>query len=225
MYPVVANSPASRRVRSPSWLDLRLVAGVVLVLVSVLVGVRVVSAADRTTHFWAASHNLAAGVVVTASDLRSVAVRMPSGSANYLSSSVAVTGSALNRAIGAGELIPKSALGAVTAAITVTIPLGGDNAPKISAGQRITVWVSTALCRSATVIDEVTVQGVQTARAGTLDASGGEDVIVRVSPQLADRVIQALSLDGGVLRAGIVEGAASADPGPTDLATCVASGS
>jgi hypothetical protein len=225
MYPVVANSPASRRVRSPSWLDLRLVAGVVLVLASVLIGARVVSAADHTTRYWAASHDLSAGVVVTADDLRSVGVRLPSGATNYVLTTVAVIGSALNRSVGAGELIPKAALGTVPAATTVTIPLGGDNAPKIDAGQRITVWVSTKLCRSATVIADVTVQSVQAARAGALDASGGEDVVVRVSPQLADRVIEALSLDGGVLRAGIVDGASSGDSDPTDLNTCVASGS
>ncbi len=73
MYAVVLNSPVSRRVRTPSWLDLRLVAGVVLVLVCVLIGVRVVSSADRTSRFWAASHDLSAGVVLAASDLHVVA--------------------------------------------------------------------------------------------------------------------------------------------------------
>ena len=225
MYPVVSNSPVSRRVRSPSWLDLRLVAGIGLVLVSVLVGVRVVSSADHTTRFWVADHDLSAGVILHAGDLHSAALRLPAASTRYYPVEDAVVGQALNRPIGRGELIPRSALGAAPAATTVTIPLGGDNAPRIGAGERITVWVSTKMCPSATVLSDVTVQSVQTTRGGALSSAGGEDVIVRVSPDLALRVVQALALDGGVLRAGVIDGATTNSGALSDLTSCVPSGS
>src|SRR3954452_22866223 len=47
--------PTPRRVRPPRWLDLRLVLGVLLVLGSVLLGARVVTAADATVPVWAAA--------------------------------------------------------------------------------------------------------------------------------------------------------------------------
>src|SRR3712207_4756406 len=51
--------PTPRRVRPPRWLDLRLVLGVLLVLGSVLVGARVVTAADATVPVWSARSDLA----------------------------------------------------------------------------------------------------------------------------------------------------------------------
>jgi hypothetical protein len=90
----------SRRIRSPSWLDLRLVAGVALVLVSVLVGVRVVAAADHTTHFWAANHDLAAGVVLQSGDVHSVSVRLATAGRGYVGVATDLGGRALNRPVG-----------------------------------------------------------------------------------------------------------------------------
>src|SRR4051794_32919907 len=62
--PVVSSSealtgPTPRRVRPPRWLDLRLVLGVLLVLASVLLGARVVGAADATVPVWAVTGDLA----------------------------------------------------------------------------------------------------------------------------------------------------------------------
>jgi hypothetical protein len=227
MYLVVANSPVSRRVRSPSWLDLRLVAGIALVLASILVGVKVVSSADHTVRVWAADHQLAPGVVLQAGDVRSVSVRLPHATSGtgYIAVATNLVGLAVNRVIGAGELIPRTAVGVAEAATTVTIPLGGDNAPKISAGQRLIVWVSTKLCPAAIVLSDVAVQSVQTAHGGTFDASGGADVTVRVSPDLARRVIEALALDGGVLRAGVIDAATPSASVLPDLSSCTAAGS
>src|SRR6476469_1490712 len=70
-----ADVPAGRtprRVRPPRWLDLRLVLGVLLVLGSVLLGARVVGAADATVPVWAVTGDLAAGTRLDASDLRAV---------------------------------------------------------------------------------------------------------------------------------------------------------
>src|SRR3954468_16062952 len=68
--------PTPRRVRPPRWLDLRLVLGVLLVLGSVLLGARVVSAADATVPVWAATGDLAPGTELTADDLVPVDVRL-----------------------------------------------------------------------------------------------------------------------------------------------------
>jgi hypothetical protein len=225
MYDVVSDSPVSRRVRTASWLDLRLVAGIVLVLGSVLVGVKVVSAADHTSRYWTAARDLAPGTVLQSGDLRSSAVRVPGAADAYYPVSTDPIGQTVESQVRAGELLPRSAVGATPAAMTVIIPLGGDDAPKIAIGQRITVWVSTARCPSAIVLADVAVQDLQGAHSGSLEATGGEDVIVRVAPGDAERVIQARALDGGVLRAVIVDGPPGSSAALPDLATCVVSGS
>jgi SAF domain len=226
MWGVIASSPRSRRVRTPGWFDLRLVAGIVLVVGSLLAGAEVLSTADHTERMWAASHSLAPGVVLQADDLRSVSVRLSTATAQYFPLATSPIGQTVNRQVGTGELVPRSALGATTAATTVTIPLSDDDAPKIAAGQRITVWVSTKLCPAATVLSDVTVQDVLATRSGSFAAGGGEDIVVRVGPDQAQRVIQALALDGGVLRAGLLDGASSsAAVSPPNLSTCAAGGS
>jgi hypothetical protein len=107
----------------------------------------------------------------------------------------------------------------------VTIPLSADDAPKIIAGQRITIWVSTKLCPSAIVLADVAVQDVVDTHDSAFAESGGEDIIVRVIPAQAQRVIQALALDGGVLRAGLVDGSSPATAlEPQNLTSCTASG-
>ena len=74
--PSVPPSPVPRRVRTPGWLDLRLVLGVVLVVGSVLVGAAVVARAHTTRPLVTAARDLAAGTVLSADDLAVVRVQM-----------------------------------------------------------------------------------------------------------------------------------------------------
>jgi len=59
-----AASPTPRRLRAPGWLNFRLIAGILLVLVSVIAGARIVTAADTSDMVWAAEADLAAGTVL-----------------------------------------------------------------------------------------------------------------------------------------------------------------
>ncbi len=77
-------SPRASRLPAPGWLDGRLVLGVLLVLVSVVVGARVLSTADRSTLVWAAATDLTAGSQLAADDLAPVRVRLFESSARYL---------------------------------------------------------------------------------------------------------------------------------------------
>ncbi len=66
--PAGAAGPSPRRVRPPRWFDLRLLLGLLLVLGSVLLGARVVSAASTTVPVWAVTGDLAAGTVLSSDD-------------------------------------------------------------------------------------------------------------------------------------------------------------
>jgi hypothetical protein len=222
---MTAVSPVPRRLRTPTWFDLRLVVGIVLVLGSVLTGVAVVGAANRSVRMWAMAHDVGAGVVLGADDVRAVAVRIPAGRDAYFAAATSVVGQTVNRGVGAGELLPRSAVGATGTSTTVTIPLTADVAPKIKAGQRITVWVSTKTCPSAIVLADTAVQDVQDSQAGGFGSAGGEDVVVRLSSADAERVIDALALKGGTIRAGLLTGPAPASAALPPLSACADAGS
>ncbi len=205
-------------------MDLRLIAGIIIVVGSLLVGARLFASASHTERIWAASHHLSAGEVLVASDLHAVDVRLADVESAYFPSGSAVFGQTLTREVASGELLPRSALGATPSRTTVTIPLSDDNAPKIHVGDRITLWVSTKDCPSAVVLADVVVQDVQS--TGSSFAGGeGNDVTVRVPADDAQRVVEAQALDGAVLRAGILSGTGTAAASLPDLTACAAPGS
>jgi SAF domain len=133
-----------RRVRTPRWLDLRLVLGVLLVLGSVLLGARVVSAAHATVPVWSAAGDLAAGTVLTKHDLVAVDVRLDDAAAAYLSTSTAPEGRTLARAVRAGELVPRSALEKPADLVQVALPVqAGFVPPSLRRGQVVDVYAVT----------------------------------------------------------------------------------
>jgi hypothetical protein len=136
-----APAPAARRVRAPRWLDLRLVLGVLLVLGSVLLGARVVGAADATVPVWSVTGDLAAGTVLSADDLLAVDVRLDSAASGYLSTTVDPAGRTLARAVGAGELLPGAALEETTDLVQVALPAqAGWVPPGLRRGQLVDVY-------------------------------------------------------------------------------------
>lgn len=204
-------SPVPRRLKAPSWLDLRLVIGLVLVLGSVLLGAKIVSGANHTYRMLAVTRDLAAGTLLSHDDVVAVRVQLPGhGQGVYVSGDDDVLGKQLNRAVASGELLPAAALGTAAALTTVTVPFTADNAPTLAAGQRVKIWLSTKTCASIVLLGDVTVQDVHAATGGSFSSSGGQHVVVSVSPDLAGRVIGALARDGATIRAGILSGPAQA---------------
>ncbi|MDQ2751307.1 MAG: SAF domain-containing protein [Pseudonocardiales bacterium] len=202
-------SPAPRRIKAPSWLDLRLVVGVVLVLGSVAFGAKVVSGASHTYRMLAVTRDLAAGTLLSRDDVTAVRVQLPEhGHGIYLSSGTDVLGRQLNRSLASGELLPAAALGTAAALTTLTVPFTADNAPVLAAGQRVEIWLSTKTCASVVLLADVTVQDVRVATGGSFSSSGGQNVVVSVAPELAGRVVGALARDGATIRAGILTGPA-----------------
>lgn len=133
--------PTARRMRPPRWLDLRLVLGVLLVLGSVLVGARVVTAADATVPVWSASGDLAAGTVLAAEDLVAVDVRLDDVAVAYLATSTQPAGRVLARAVRGGELLPRSALEEPADQVQLALPVqAGYVPPGLARGQLVDVY-------------------------------------------------------------------------------------
>lgn len=103
-------SPPARRTRRATWVDPRLLGGVLLILVSIVVGARVVSAADRTARVYASARGLPAGHVLRHDDVRVVRVRLSGDAAQYVSATFQVEGTVLAHAVHEGELLARSVL-------------------------------------------------------------------------------------------------------------------
>ncbi|MEO7260550.1 MAG: SAF domain-containing protein [Jatrophihabitantaceae bacterium] len=216
-------SPVPRRLDRPRWLDARLVGGVVLVLVAVLLGSVVVSSADRRQAVWSLSHDVAAGTVLTGADLRPVRVQLGAAASQYLASDVAVAGRTVHRSLRAGELLAVAEVTDPEAGVTVTVPMQPDNAPEISRGDRITLWLSTKTCRGIVLLSGVPVQSADKVSGSAFGSTTGSLLVVRVSAADAKRVVSSLDLEGAVLRAGVLSAAEQPEPQSDALASCVGS--
>ena len=217
-------SAVPRRIRPPSWLDLRLVAGVILVLTSVAGGAFAFSAADHRQPRWMVTRDLAAGTVLTAEDLRPARVQLGDADDRYLPITEAVVGRALQAGVQAGQLLPRSMLTVLGTGVAVTIPLRPDNGPAIERGNRITVWLSTKTCQGRVLLSGVPVQSVSRSADAGFGADGSSVLVVNLPSADARRVVAALDLDGAVIRVGVLSGGQSAEPVATDLSGCAGSG-
>ena len=184
---MTVSSPTPRRIKGPSWLDLRLVLGVLLVLLAVLGGSVLLRSAARTTRVLAATRALAAGTTLSRGDLTWVDVRLPHTD-DYLHDRADAVGKVLNRPVASGELVPFSAVGATPAHTTVSVPLAQGAAPRLTRGQRIQLWLTTPSCASVVLISDAVVQAVD-AGTGVLSSDGSQAVTLALSSSDAQRVV------------------------------------
>ncbi|MFX0539217.1 SAF domain-containing protein [Ornithinimicrobium sp. Y1847] len=136
---------SARRLQPPSWRDLRLIVGLLLVLLSIAGGVRLVSALDDSMPVYAAARDLLPGQPVTEDDLVAVPVRMGPAMAHYVDAGGTLApGTYLTRSVSVGELVPASSLGSARQALdkAVNVPVEPVAARTLSAGSVVDVWVS-----------------------------------------------------------------------------------
>src|SRR5947208_148386 len=145
MSRVVASSASSGSGRTPGWLNPRVIAGIVLVLVTTVVGAVVVGRAQHSTRVWATTRALAPGIVLRADDLQAVRVKAPGNGSTYVKvgDRSKLIGLTVNRPLGAHELLPGSALSGTAPGTMVSVPLPSGDAPPVARGQRVRLWVST----------------------------------------------------------------------------------
>ena len=183
-------SPVARRLAPPRWLDSRLVLGVLLVLLSVLVGARVLAGADRSQLVWATSRALAPGSVLAPGDLIAVRVRLFDSAGLYLDADrPAPVGYVAARALGRGELLPDDALRRPELdvdyrLVTVLVELG-HVPPDLVDGQQVDVWVTPTRDPGAAPLPRAPAPPaggqVPAAAAGALELSGSQVVLPGVT--------------------------------------------
>jgi len=141
-----AATPA-RRVRRPGWRDPRLWIGVVLVAGSVAAGARLLAAADDTVQVWTAASDLGAGTRLTEEDLVAARVRFAdqAGLAGYFTVDDELPADLeLVHGVGAGELVPRAALGRAGESGLVEVPIAVEPEqvpPSVMTGAVVDVYV------------------------------------------------------------------------------------
>jgi hypothetical protein len=186
--------PTPRRIRPPRWLDLRLALGVLLVLASVLLGARVVSAADATVQVWAVTADLAAGTELSAEDLTAVDVRLDDTAGAYLSTGTQPEGRTLARAVREGELLPRSALEETAELVQLALPVqSGYVPPGLQRGELVDVYAVADPAAGATAVAAGSV-GLVVRRAPVQAISGRSEGVLS-TPTTAVQVVVAVSAD------------------------------
>ena len=197
----------ANRSRPPGWRNPRLIIGLALVAGSVLLGARLLAAADDTVGVWVLTRDLPAGAALDKGDLERRQVRFPDAdTANgYLGVVDDVPkGATLNRPVSGGELLPRSAFAAGKEADLVELPLSvvSDDLPAtVRQGSVVDVWVapkvsevSGAEAKAVRVLTDVVVVAVPRT-TDSLAPQSTRQVIVGVRADRAQDVGTAL---GGI---------------------------
>ncbi|MGI8578710.1 MAG: hypothetical protein ACR2KG_12545 [Nocardioidaceae bacterium] len=143
---VAPTSPPATRATTSRWKDPRLWFGMFMVLAAVVIGARVLAAADDTVPVWQVSHDLAAGMPIGADDLQTTQMHFanPADARNYLPATQTIEPEAhLTRDVAAGDLLPRAALSSAVGDTPHQLPLGvqASGLPVgLRSGDRVDVW-------------------------------------------------------------------------------------
>jgi hypothetical protein len=119
----------------------------VIVALSVLLGARVLAGADDSVSVWVLRTAMSEGAVVTPGDVTARSIRFSDSTDadRYLSSGAAIpAGTRLLRDVGAGELLPRGAVGRSATLSLVEVPLSvaAQSVPaSLRTGSVVDVWV------------------------------------------------------------------------------------
>lgn len=120
--------------------------GVLLVLAAVVIGARVLAAADDTVPVWTLDHAVSAGMAITDADVRATRVHFSTAGDQgryWLADEPLPPRARLTRDIGAGELLARSAVSTAATAVPRELPLGVPAAglpADVSPGDHVQVW-------------------------------------------------------------------------------------
>jgi hypothetical protein len=172
-------APKERTPRS-FWFDPRFGIGLALVVVSVLGVLGIVTSADTSVQVFAARSALTPGDKINATDLIATSVSLGQVDAKYVRvSTFPAGGLVVTRTVSAGELVPASAVGAVSGSTvaSVVVTVHGALPQSVMAGAVVDLWSAnqaedrtfgppTVLTPSATVVRVITPDGIASGHNG-----------------------------------------------------------
>lgn len=204
----VSTVPSAARATTPGWRDPRLWIGLLIVTVSVVAGSRLLAAADDTVAVWAVAADAGPGAALSEADLEVRRVRFAESGdlAGYYRVDDTLPGELrLVRGVGAGELLPRGAVGAADQPTdTVELPVAVESEqvpPAVDDGSVVDVYLVGDPARGgaasgqpgAPVLREATVVDAPTPDGGLGDASGRRQLVLAVPQEDAEAYFAAVA--------------------------------
>ncbi len=183
--------PAATRIERSGWRDPRLWIGVLLVTASVVAGARLLAGADDTVPVWASAVDLGVGSEVAESDLAVHRVRFGDAAEldHYFRADEPMpTDLVLLRGVGAGELLPRTAVGEREASGLLHVPLEVEPhqvPPAVTTGSVVDVYLGGRERRRRSegpALEAVTVVDAPTAEE-SFAVTGARQLVVAVPEQ------------------------------------------
>jgi hypothetical protein len=185
-------SPAATRSTRRGWRDPRLAVGVGLVALCALLGARLLGNAADTVAVWSVERDTVVGQALTADDLEPVRIHFErsADADRYLSADDELpAGSVLTRDVGAGEMLPRSAVGEEGVVDLVELPLTVPThavPATVRIGAAVDVWVTptdpaTTKGRATLVLEGVPVLALPTG-GDSISPSADRQIIVGLGP-------------------------------------------
>lgn len=194
----------ARRGTRPGWRDPRMALGVLVLAGSVVLGAVVLDQSDKTVPVWAMTADVGVGQALEPAALEQRRIRFADADLadRYLSAAQAPPEDVvLTRAVGAGELLPRAALGTADDTVEVVeVPVAApvEAVPTtVRAGSVVDVWVSPegrvepGADGAEQVLDDVTVIAAPAAAEG-FTPSGTRQLILAVPAEQADTALPRL---------------------------------
>ncbi len=197
------------RATRPGWRDPRMWVGVLIVAVSIVAGSRLLAAADDSVGVWSAADDMGAGDTVSGDDLVARQVRFADGADldRYFASTDELPPDVqLLRGVGAGELLPRAAVGPAGGDGLLQLPVAVDAEqvpPSVAAGAIVDVYLvptpggeCRTTCDGRPVLEGVTVVDASTADDG-FGATGRRQLVLGVAAADAGTFFKALGGSDG----------------------------
>ena len=186
------NRAGTARLEHQPWRDPRLILGVLLVLVSTVLGATALAAAGSSTGYWAVRSEVRAGDPVKRSDLIRAQAHLPDDAARHLMAADETFPARLDdlvwaRDVGEGALVSRAALADRRSGGVTELPLtvaSGAAPTDLERGDRVDVWVGPgpgddASQKSVRVLRDVRV--VSTGGSASVRGGPSRTVLVDVS--------------------------------------------
>jgi hypothetical protein len=198
-----------------------LIIGVLLILVSVVLGARLVNGATSSSSWLSVTRSLPAGHVLAPDDLKPVKAHLPASAIRqyFTVDSGALTGRVLNRPIAAGDLLPADAVassGEQRPSRVVPLLVKAGRLPALAAGDHVDVYV---LSRpSGGAASEIRVLTNVEFVVEDVLATGDTSLQLRVPPADAPGAIAASQSERvDVVRVDSGSSPGANDPGPSSV--------
>ena len=204
----VSAVPPATRAGAPGWRDPRLWVGLLIVAVSVVAGSRLLAAADDTVAVWAVASDAGPGAALSEADL--VAHRVRFAGADDLDAYYRVADTLprelrLVRGVGAGELLPRGAVGAAdqpSDTVELPVTVESDLVPRsVHAGSVVDVYLVGDPVRGGTgageagtpVLQAATVVDAPSSDAGFGGAAGRRQLVLAIAQAEARAYFEAVA--------------------------------